>query len=177
MCWIVQCVERSRSSPSGRLLTTVRVGVHQADARSLRGRALRAGKASACSFSVVIGLLLSCVMVDALYCMDLGITAHRRSHVFMRCIKKRAWRATAHAENLVIDLDDEIRAWFRQKGEKSKLQKKLTLARLRSSSGHPELKAKGAATRHMASFTRNWLLGTVLVPATVGVLGVVADAR
>ena len=41
-------------------------------------------------FSVVIGLLLSCVMVDVLHCMDLGITAHVVANVFMRCIKKRA---------------------------------------------------------------------------------------
>ena len=122
-------------------------------------------------FSVVIGVLLSCVMVDVLHCMDLGITAHVVANIFMRRIKKRAWGATTHAENCER-LDDEIRAWYRQKGEKSKLQGKLTLARLRSSSGYPKLKAKGAATRHMASFTLELAARHCAGPSDRCVLGV-----
>ena len=86
--------------------------------------------------------------------------------------QEAAWGATTNAENCER-LDDEIRAWCRQKGEKSKLQGKLTLARLRSSSGYPKLKVKGAATRHMASFTLELAARHCAGPSDRCVLGVV----
>ena len=101
--------------------------------------------------------------------MDLGITAHVVANVSMRCTKKRAWGATTHAENCER-LDDEIRAWYRQKGEKSRLQGKVSLARLRSSGGYPKLKA---ATRHMASFTLELAARQCACPSERCVLGVV----
>ena len=89
---------------SGQLLATVRVGVPPGGRTQLAWPSSRL-------FSVVIGLLLSCVTVDVLHCMDLEITAHVVANVFMRCIKKRAWGATTHAENCER-LDDEIHAWY-----------------------------------------------------------------
>ena len=89
---------------SGRLLTTVRVGVPPGGMHAAYVAELFAqGRPVPALFSVVIGLLLSCVMVDALYCMDLGITAHVEANVFMRCIKKRAWRAKLHTRRTVND--------------------------------------------------------------------------
>ena len=160
---------------SGQLLATVRVGVLP------DGRTQLAWPSSSCSegqclrcSGVVISLLLLCVMVDVLHCMDLEITAPVVAHVFMRCIKKRAWRATTHAENCER-LDDEIRAWYRQKGEKSKLQGKLTMARLRSSCGYPKLKAKGAATRHMASFALGLAARHCAGPSVLDVVQTLAE--
>ena len=77
-----------------------------------------------------------------------------------------------HMRRTVKRLDDEIRTWNRQKGEKSKLEGKLTLARLRSSSGYPKLKAQGVATRHMASFTLELAARHCACPSDRCVLGV-----
>ena len=79
MCWMC-----SASNAVGRLLWTAvddSAGwratrrMHAAYVAEL----LAQGRPVPALFSVVIGLLLSCVMVDALYCMDLGITGARRS--------------------------------------------------------------------------------------------------
>ena len=76
--------------------------------------------------------------------------SRRASWLMSSCDASRSGRGEPlHTRRTVNDLDDEIPAWYRQKGEVSKLQGKLTLARLRSSDGYPKLKAKGAATRHM----------------------------
>ena len=83
----VQCDERSRSSPLDSCWRQGGLACHQADAAYV-AELLAQRRPVPPLFSVVIGLLLSCVMVDVLHCMDLGITAHVVANVFMRCIKK-----------------------------------------------------------------------------------------
>ena len=166
----VQCDERSRSSPLDSCWRQFGLACHQAYVAEL----LAQRRHWPPLFSVVIGLLLSCVMVDVLHCMDHGPWDHgaRRGQCLHAVHQEAGVGATSHAENCER-LDDEIRAWYRQKGEKSKLQGKLTLARLRSSSGYPKLKAKGAATRHMASFTLELAARHCAGPSDRCVLGVV----
>ena len=76
MCWMCSAANRV-----GRLLWTA-VGDSAAWRATRRTHAayvaelLAQRRPAPLLFSVVIGLLLSCVMVDVLHCTDLGITAH-----------------------------------------------------------------------------------------------------
>ena len=61
------------------------------------------------------------------------------------------WGKTNREEN-IEQLDKEIEKWCKAKKVRSKLQGRLTDARLKESSGFPKLKAKAAATRHLSLF-------------------------
>ena len=90
-------------------------------------------------------------MVDVLHTVDLGLGAHIVGNVFWRCVTLRAWGERTAPENMA-KLEEELAAWYRRRKEKSQLQGKLTIQRVRTSKGWPKLKAKGAATRHIAEF-------------------------
>ena len=148
----VCAVERTQSVfSSGQLLATVLVGVPPG------GRTQLTWPSSSCSG----GQCLRCSAWSLVCCCR----ASRPT-----CCIAWTWGITAH---VVANVNDSTSALYRQKGEKSKLQGKLTLARLRSSSGNTKLKAKGAATRHMASFTLELAGWHCAAPSDRCVLGVV----
>ena len=99
--------------------------------------------------SLVIGLTLSCVMVDVLHTIDLGLAAHDIGNVFWRCVTLKVFGAATNGTN-AHRLGQELNSWYNSVKEKSKLQGKLTIARIRTERGWPKLKCKGAAARHLA---------------------------
>ena len=170
MCWMCSATNAVGPSPLDSCWRQGGLACHQADARSLRVSSLSKASASPVQrghrFAAVVRHGRRVALHEP---WDHGA---RRGQCLHAMHQEAAWRATTHAENCER-LDDEIRAWYRQKGEKSKLQGKLTLARLRSSSGYPKLKEKGAATRHMASFTLELAARHCAGPSDRCVLGVV----
>ena len=102
----------------------------------------------------VIGLRLSCVMVDVLHTLDQGIS----SHIVANCIWYFAiivgvFGGTNQKERIQRCYED-LKSWYR-KPENRKLYKvvgKLTVERVKASGDWPKLKAKAAATRHLAAY-------------------------
>jgi len=109
------------------------------------------GRAVPVLLSLVIGLTVTCVMIDVLHAVDLGVASHVIGHIFWRCVTMRAWGGRTNEENMK-KLEMELNEWYKERKEKSQLQGKLTIARVRTDKGWPKLKAKGAATRHLAEF-------------------------
>jgi len=109
------------------------------------------GRAVPVLLSLVIGLTVTCVMIDVLHAVDLGVASHVIGNIFWRCVTMRAWGGRTNEENMK-KLEMELNEWYKERKEKSQLQGKLTIARVRTDKGWPKLKAKGAATRHLAEF-------------------------
>ena len=120
---------------------------HRAYIRDLREK----GQSVPILLSLVVGLTLGCVMIDILHAVDLGVAAHVVGNIFWRCVVKRVWGCRTYAEN-VEKLEEELNSWYKERKEKSQLQGRLTIARIRTSKNWPKLKAKGAASRHIAEF-------------------------
>lgn len=102
-------------------------------------------------FLMTIGLSIGCVMVDTLHAVDLGVASHVAGNVFRMCLDRNVWQG-GNLKNNAAKLSSEIEEWHRTTKTKSKLQGDLTPERLKSTSGYPKLKAKGAATRHLMEF-------------------------
>ena len=101
--------------------------------------------------SSVIGLTLSCITIDVLHCVDLGVSAHLIGNLFYLCALRDAWKGGSTLRNIDL-LDEEMVSWCKKHRVESRVRGKLTLERLRSASRFPKLKAKGAATRHLIDF-------------------------
>ena len=102
-------------------------------------------------FALVVGLTLGCVMVDVLHAVDLGVASHAIANVFARCIRKRAWGGRTYDQN-VAALGEEVKTWYKRNKGGARIQGELTWERLKTTNGWPKLKAKAAATRHLAEF-------------------------
>ena len=101
----------------------------------------------------VIGLRLCCVTIDVLHCLDQGVTAHMVGNVMwyyaiiVGCFGGGS--IAAKIKRLAADLAD----WYRRSPSvSSKLRGALTAERIRISGDWPRLKAKAAATRHLAAY-------------------------
>ena len=100
----------------------------------------------------VIGFRLEHVMVDVLHIVDLGVAAHIIGNSCLEIMQLGQW-GSAQSEQLEA-LSSDIASWYKKtkSSKKSRLQGKLTIDRLRSSQSWPKLKAKAAATRHLAAY-------------------------
>lgn len=101
-------------------------------------------------FKHVIGLRLECIVVDVLHALDLGVAATIVGNILWETVAKKMWGGSNQDANVAL-LEKYLRAW-EKKTNATKLQGALTAERLRNSSGYPKLKAKGAATRHLAPY-------------------------
>ena len=100
-------------------------------------------------FRVFVGLTISAVAIDTLHVVDLGVAAHVLGNMFLLvCFKRRG----GSIESRVAALGDEIEAWHRARRQQSGLRGKLTLQRLKSESGFPKFKGKGASVRSLLPF-------------------------
>ena len=151
MCWLCRA-----SNVVGDLLWTNMAAdarwratrwTHRTFCEDLRG----SGQPVPVLLAMVIGLTLGCVMIDVLHTVDLGLGAHVVGNIFWRCVTLRVWGGRTQEAN-VAKLEEELNAWYQAKKEKSQLQGRLTIARLRTSDGWPKLKSKAAAARHVTEF-------------------------
>ena len=97
------------------------------------------------------GLRLECVTIDALHALDLGLAGHIVANILWETVIQHKWGKPSIEQNVEI-LDANLRAWQKTKKTQRPLQGKLTKERLRSDSGYPKLKAKGAQTRYLAEY-------------------------
>lgn len=102
-------------------------------------------------FLKATGFRLECVMIDILHCVDLGVASHIIGNIFWELILARTWGKPNAEENTAM-LYKEMQAHYKSTRETSRLQGKLKVERIRTSGGWPKLKAKAAATRHLARF-------------------------
>ena len=99
----------------------------------------------------VQGLRLDCIMIDILHTVDQGVASHVIGNIFFQCVSDHVFGGSNQQENLAI-LQDRLHAHYKVHKPHSKIQGELTLDRIRTSNGWPKLKAKAAATRHLAGF-------------------------
>jgi hypothetical protein len=107
---------------------------------------------------LIVGFRIDCVMVDVLHAVDQGVAS--------RIIGNSLWHVGVVLEKLgkgTIDgkvklLDEHLGKWYKDNPQcTSRLQGHLTEPRLRSK-GWPKLKAKAAATRHLAEYALHLVL-------------------
>ena len=61
------------------------------------------------------------------------------------------WGKTTNELN-ILELKKEMDLWYKDTKEKSRVQGKLSVERIRTKGGWPKLKAKAAATRNLSKF-------------------------
>ena len=102
-------------------------------------------------FSAVKGLRLECITVDALHALDLGLAQHIAGNVLWESVASNSWGGGNQQANIDL-MERDLRRWEKEHSVKRGFQGRLTKERLRSESGYPKLKAKGAQTRHLANY-------------------------
>jgi hypothetical protein len=103
-------------------------------------------------FLIVVGLRLECVTIDVLHAVDQGFASHVIGNIlwYLACIRKIFGNFT-QAE-CVKELNQHLVAWYKRVKCKNRLRGELTVDDLRKSGEYPKLRAKAAATRHLAPY-------------------------
>jgi len=92
------------------------------------------------------------VQIDTLHALDLGEAAHIIGNTLWDTIRQHDWGGRNQEINAKL-LDADLRAWEKDTKCKTRLQGPITVQRLKTDkSGTVKLKAKGAQTRHLASY-------------------------
>ena len=112
----------------------------------------RAGRAIPVLFECVIGLRLENVMVDVLHTVDQGVASHIIANVLWIMAVVRAVFGSGTQKEKVQHLFRHMGKWYKRVKENTRVAGKLTVERIRTSSDWPKLKAKAAATRHLAKY-------------------------
>ena len=99
---------------------------------------------------LIVTLRLEGVALDCLHVADQGISSHIIANALVEIMGLGHWGSTQHeqAQNLQAD----IQRWYKTKPLVSRIQGRLSYERLKTSGDWPKLKAKGAATRHLAAY-------------------------
>ena len=100
--------------------------------------------------AVCIGLRLECVTIDVLHVVDLGIYSHISANIIWHFFVRRRVMGGSTQHEAIARAWTHLTNWYKEHNITSRLQNKLTVDRLRSTSGFPKLKAKGAQCRHLA---------------------------
>jgi hypothetical protein len=99
------------------------------------------------------GLRLEGVMLDVLHTIDQGVATHLVANIFVELCAAGHFGPNQAAQ--AVALHAAIHVWYKDQSREvrsSKIQGSLTFERLRSRNDWPKLKAKAAATRHIARF-------------------------
>ena len=94
-------------------------------------------------------------MVDTLHTVDLGVASHIVGNVFwLYAVSRRVFGPGGTQEMAIQALNRHMKEWYKttRATVTSRLQGNLSADRVRTSGGWPKLKAKAAATRHLASY-------------------------
>jgi len=94
----------------------------------------------------ITGFRLECVMVDVLHTVDQGIASHIIGNIFVEVLGQLGQN---RSQRLRV-LNDRILDFYKIHKPTSKIQGQLSMEQLRSTNQWPKLKAKAAATRHLA---------------------------
>ena len=104
----------------------------------------------------IVGFRLECVMVDTLHTVDLGVASHAIGNTMWHFAVKLRVFGGATQEAAIAALNKHPDGWYKtsfsSSSSASKIQGKVTVERIRTSKSWPKLKAKAAATRHLAKY-------------------------
>ena len=121
---------------------------HETYMRFLR----QAGLAIPVLLTICVGFRLDCVMIDVLHTVDQGVASHIVANVLWAfAVCRKVFGGNTQKEQ-VANLFAHMNRWYAKVKEKTKLQGKLTVERLRTKGDWPKLRAKAAATRHLARY-------------------------
>ena len=104
---------------------------------------------------LIISLRTEGIMIDSMHAVDQGIAAHILANIMYEVMRTGVW-----GTNLADQLDglrQVLTTWYNKNRGRYRIQGKLTLERIKTSSDWPKLKAKAAATRHLVFFCRDLL--------------------
>ena len=87
------------------------------------------------------------VTIVVLHCIDQGMASHIVANCFVECMEP--WGR--NQEDRTTELERRIAVFYKENKQAAKIQGKLTFERLKTSNDWPKLKAKAAATRHLAT--------------------------
>ena len=100
----------------------------------------------------VIGLTITCVMVDVLRCVDLGLASHILGNASWELIMRRGALGGRSQKETLERFQEGTDKFNKRTKNTSPLQGKLTIARLRQQHDWPRLQADGAMIRHLAPY-------------------------
>ena len=101
---------------------------------------------------LAIGFRLECVMIDVLHTVDQGVASHIIANVLWIFAVMRGVFGGVTKADRVRKMHEKIQQWYKDTKERTKVQGELTVQRVRTQGGWPKLKAKAAATRHLAKY-------------------------
>ena len=103
----------------------------------------------------VIGLRLECVTIDVLHAVDQGFASDVIGNIlwYLACIRK-VFGNYVQAKCVAM-LQDHLSAWYKRTKCKDRLRGKLGVEDLRKQGEYPKLRAKAAATRHLAPYVKD----------------------
>ena len=100
----------------------------------------------------VLGLRLDNVLIDILHTVDQGLGSNVIGNiVWYFAVIMGVFGAGTYAQKIQA-CGEDMKLWYKKRKLSSRLQGKLTLERIRTSGSWPKLKAKAAATRHLAHY-------------------------
>lgn len=91
---------------------------------------------------------MTCICIDVLHTVDLGVTAHVLGNIFYLVASQRR----GSLENEFEWIDAELDKYTKKRKRRPMLRGKLTLKRCKTGSGYPKLKAKGSNCRELIDF-------------------------
>ena len=96
------------------------------------------------------------VMIDSMHAVDQGMACHILANILFDMMRSGAFGGT-NIPGQLKGLREALDEWYRRNKGRYRIQGKLTIDRIKTSSDWPKLKAKAAATRHLAfSAGRCW---------------------
>ena len=101
---------------------------------------------------LAIGFRLDCVMIDVLHTVDQGVASHIIANIMWVFAVVRGVIGGANQAERVANLHNHMQKLYKTMKERTKVQGKLSVERIRTSGNWPKLKAKAAATRHLAKY-------------------------
>ena len=94
-------------------------------------------------FTVVLGFKLSCVTIDVLHCVDLGIASPIIGNTFFILVVLRACLGGGTYAERMQRLHNRLKSWSQRTKCSYRVQGKLSLERIRATASEwPKLKAK-----------------------------------
>ena len=99
-------------------------------------------------FKCVTGLRLEHATIDTLHAVDQGVAAHVVGNVFWECMSGKA----ANQAEQIKALSEDLKLWYKKNPSETRIRGKLSVDRLRSSSGFVKFKGKAAETRHLVPY-------------------------
>lgn len=91
-------------------------------------------------------------MVDVLHTVDQGVASHIIANIMWVFAVVRGVLGATNQADRVKKLHAHMQSWYKATREDTRVQGKLSVERIRTQGNWPKLKAKAAATRHLAKY-------------------------